>query len=176
PGLCEKITTTTDDWAVPRPRQRKQHHHNAASAPPSRSPPPCFDGSSLHTSYLELRSRKLEKIICRCHQEPANNQEPNTFEGETSRMALSEGDVGLSLGLGVGVASDISSRRVQPSVAHSRNNSATFSNAKQARPRRKNQNQNQHNPPAQSSENDHDDAMEVEASFGENVMDLESRE
>lgn len=158
---------------VPSSKTTKTHHHHHTASAPA-----CFDGSSMQTAYLELRSRKLEKIICRCHEEAATQtaQEGSTrFEGEASRMALSEG--GATVGLGT--ASDKSSRRVQQqqsSVAHSRNNSATFSNAKPARLRRKDQNQRHHNQPAQPPENDPEDAMEVEVSFGENVMDLDSRE
>uniref|UniRef100_A0A0C9S167 TSA: Wollemia nobilis Ref_Wollemi_Transcript_26466_1789 transcribed RNA sequence n=1 Tax=Wollemia nobilis TaxID=56998 RepID=A0A0C9S167_9CONI len=147
--------------------------------------PPCFE-SPMHTSYLELRSRKLEKIIWRCGQQHHHqrSQEATTHHasksmGEPSRMALSEGEAKAS----VGVASDKSSRRMPSSVAHSRNNSATFShahsNAKPAKARRKEQHHDLQAQPSEVSNmeiKDDNDAMEVEASFGENIMDLDPRE
>lgn len=143
---------------------------------PSSAPPtsPCVE-SSMHTCYLELRSRKLEKFS-RCYHsshEATSHEESKRSLGEPSRLALSEE---------ARVASDKSSHRVlqqQSSVAHSRNNSTTFShNAKPAKAARRKEHCDHDHTSERPSEVPHedDDGMEVEASFGENVMDLDSRE
>eukprot|EP01018_Ginkgo_biloba_P021418 Gb_00653 [translate_table: standard] len=126
---------------------------------------PCVE--SMQTSYLELRSRKLEKIS-RCYhaQEGNNNNEKSESLEESSRLALSE-------------PSDRSSRRVHSAVAHSRTNSATFSHAhSNAKPAKVARKQDEAGPSEAFEEpaSDEEAALEVEASFGENVMDHDSRE
>lgn len=144
--------------------------HQSSAPPPS----PCVE-SSMHTCYLELRSRKLEKFS-RCYHsahEATSHEDSKRSLGEPSRLALSEE---------ARVASDKSSHRVlqqQSSVAHSRNNSTTFShNAKPAKAVRRKEHCDHDHTSQRPSEAPHedDDGMEVEASFGENVMDLDSRE
>lgn len=144
-----------------------------SSAPPAS---PCVE-SSMHTCYLELRSRKLEKFS-RCY----HSAHGATSHGESKRsLSLSEPSR-LAVSEEARVASDKSSHRVlqqQSSVAHSRNNSATFShNAKPAKAAQRKERRDDDHTSARPSEAPHEDedGMEVEASFGENVMDLDSRE
>eukprot|EP00252_Welwitschia_mirabilis_P001559 TRINITY_DN1142_c0_g1_i2.p1 TRINITY_DN1142_c0_g1~~TRINITY_DN1142_c0_g1_i2.p1 ORF type:complete len:264 (-),score=46.58 TRINITY_DN1142_c0_g1_i2:517-1308(-) len=126
-----------------------------------------------YTCYMELRSRRLEKVLpsCSCYHEMESNKPEILAEASVNDTVSDEGTL---LGSSSSFEQPKQQQQQQYSVAHSRNNSATFSrvqsNIKPAKTHRK--------------EAENGDAktliggegLEVEASFGENIIDLDSKE
>eukprot|EP00252_Welwitschia_mirabilis_P011961 TRINITY_DN2659_c0_g1_i2.p1 TRINITY_DN2659_c0_g1~~TRINITY_DN2659_c0_g1_i2.p1 ORF type:complete len:202 (-),score=41.10 TRINITY_DN2659_c0_g1_i2:1138-1743(-) len=163
--------------------QRSEHKRLASTRSSSskqqqqQQQPRCLESSSSmqgHTCYMELRSRKLQKILpsCSCYHE---HVDPKTLEtvAEPSSAKVAVSDEATLPGSN---SSCFQQQKQQSSVAHSRNNSATFSqtqsNINPARTRKK-EPDNKHQEQLPSGDAD---GIEVEVSFGENIMDQDSRE